>query len=39
MSLDILSQKLGVSIPQVTKYEAGINPVPIETLYKLKEIF
>jgi CheY-like chemotaxis protein len=39
MSLDYLSQKLGVSIPQITKYETGINRVPVEALYKLKLIF
>jgi CheY-like chemotaxis protein len=39
MSLENLSQKLGVSIHQVTKYESGINRVPVETLYKLKIIF
>lgn len=39
MSLENLSQKLGVSIHQVTKYESGVNRVPVEALYKLKVIF
>ncbi|MGV8947631.1 MAG: response regulator [Lutibacter sp.] len=39
MTLETLSQKLGVSIHQVTKYESGLNRVPVEALYKLTIIF
>ena len=39
MSLENLSQKLEISIHQLTKYESGVNRVPVEALYKLKVIF
>lgn len=39
MSLYDLSQKLGVSLHQVEKYERGMNRVSVEVIYKLKQIF
>src|SRR5688572_11289511 len=39
MSLENIGQKLGVSIQQVTKYENGINRIPVDALYKLSIIF
>lgn len=39
MSLENLSQKMGISIHQVTKYESGINRVPVEAICNLKVIF
>jgi transcriptional regulator with XRE-family HTH domain len=39
MSLENVGQKLGVSIQQVTKYENGINRIPVDALYKLSIIF
>jgi CheY-like chemotaxis protein/DNA-binding XRE family transcriptional regulator len=39
MTLSDLAQKLEISIPQVENYERGINRTPVETLYKLSQIF
>jgi len=39
MTLSELAQKLEVSIAQVENYENGVNRVPVETLYKLSQIF
>ncbi|MBL0941985.1 MAG: response regulator [Alphaproteobacteria bacterium] len=39
MTLSDLAQKLEVSIPQVEKYEQGVNRTSVEILYKLGQIF